>query len=142
MLQAEYLPRRLHLFVGLLYHRLMQRGWGRIFVHEIVLEATSKAENKPINPPPITTDAKKLKDNIFLHFQFHRDRISRQDTRKYFEEHLEQICKNELKTERMIVTFSRPKNIGDFVTRAKLHQAPGKSISTILGEFKDGLNPY
>ena len=83
-----------------------------------------------------------IKDTVFLHFQFHKDGISRQEIRKEFELYLEDICKEELCKERMIVAFSRPKNIGDFVTRAKLHQAPDKSASTILGEFRQGLNPY
>ena len=36
----------------------------------------------------------------------------------------------------MTVAYSRPLNIGDYVTRAKLHQAPGETASTIFGEFK------
>ena len=83
-----------------------------------------------------------MKDTVFLRFQFDKDGISRQEIRKDFELHPEEICKEELCKERMIVAFSRPKNIGDFVTRAKLHQAPDKSASTILGEFRQGLNPY
>ena len=71
-----------------------------------------------------------MKDTVFLYFQFHRDGIFRQEIRKEFGLHLEKICKEELCKERMIVAFSRPKNIGGFVTRAKLHQAPNKSAST------------
>ena len=48
----------------------------------------------------------------------------------------------ELRIQRMIVAFSTAKNIGNYVSQTKLHQAPGKSASSILGEFKSGLNPY
>jgi hypothetical protein len=129
-------------FVGLLYHRLIQRGWNRTAINELVLQATARAENKSTTPTIVASNSDVMKDTVFLHFQFHKDGISRQEIRKEFELYLEDICKEELCKERMIVAFSRPKNIGDFVTRAKLHQAPDKSASTILGEFRQGLNPY
>ena len=131
--------------MGLLYHHLIQRGWDRIAINELILQATARAENTSASPPTIiASNADVMKDTVFLHFQFHKDGISRQEIRKEFELHLEDICKEELCKERMIVVFSRPKNIGDFITRAKLHlhQAPDKSASTMMGEFRQGLNPY
>jgi len=83
-----------------------------------------------------------LKDTLFLHFKFHKDGITRLQIREEFENTLGSICKEELGVTRTIVAFSRPKNIGDFVTQAKLYEAPGKSASTIMGEYKSGLNPY
>ena len=44
--------------------------------------------------------------------------------------------------QRVLVAYSWPKSIGDFVSKAKLHQAPGNDVSTILGEFRQGLDPY
>ena len=129
--------------MGLLYQRLIQQGWDRTIISEFILQATARAENKSTSPPTtIASNADVIKDAVFLHFQFHKDRISQQEIRKEFELHLEKICKEELYKERMIVTFSRPKNIGDFDTRAKLHQSPDKSASTILGEFRQGFNSY
>ena len=46
------------------------------------------------------------------------------------------LLRTEGRVGRTIVAYSRPKNIGDFVTKTKLHQAPGKNASTILGEFR------
>ena len=46
-----------------------------------------------------------------------------------------------LGVKRAIVAYSRPKNVGDFVTQAKLHQAPGKEGSVITEEYNEGLNP-
>ena len=128
-------------FVGLLYYRLLQRGWNRASVRELIQEATAKAETKQLSLPSPSDDKSIIKP-IFLHFQFHKDGISRKEIRKEFEEHLGLICREELKTDRMVVAYSRPKNIGDFVSQARLHQAPGKNASTILGEYKEGLNPY
>jgi hypothetical protein len=83
-----------------------------------------------------------LQDTLFLHFQFHKDGISWHQIREEFEEHLGSIRKEEVDIARTIVAFSRTKNIGDFVTRAKLHEAPSKLVSKIMGEYKMGLNPY
>ena len=49
------------------------------------------------------------------------------------------IYKTEININRAIVAFSRPKNIGDFATKAKLHQAPNQTASTIMGRFKAGF---
>ena len=123
--------------MGLLYHRLIQRGWDRTVISKLILQAIARAENKSASPPTsIASNADVMKDTLFLHFWFHKDGISRQEIRKEIELHLEETCKEEVCKERMIVAISRPKNVGDFVTRAKLHQVPDKSASTILGEFR------
>ena len=129
-------------YVGLLCYRLLQRGWERKLVCALILGATDRAEEKSINPLPSSPKSKSTRDILFLHFQYHKDGITRQEVRKEYETHLETICKEELGIQRMIVAFSTAKNIGNYVSQTKLHQAPGKSASSILGEFKSGLNPY
>jgi hypothetical protein len=42
----------------------------------------------------------------------------------------------ELSIVRPTIAYSQPKNIGDYITKAKLHQAPGQTSSIIMGEFK------
>ena len=126
-------------FSGLLYQRTLARGWDRDFIRGLILEATTRAENKTTKRIPKKEE--NLKDILFLHFQYHKDGISRDQIRAVFQDHLEKICNDDLGIERLIVAYSRPLNIGDYVTRAKLHQAPGRSASTIFGEFKAGLDP-
>ena len=43
-----------------------------------------------------------------------------------------ELFKEELKIDRPIVAYSRPRNLGDHVTKAKLHQAPGETSSIII----------
>jgi len=57
------------------------------------------------------------------------------EIRKELGLYLESMYREELQKERMSVSFSRSKNIGDLVTCAKLYKAPDKSASTVLGEF-------
>ncbi len=83
-----------------------------------------------------------MKDTLFLQCKCHKGGITRLQIREEFENTLGSICKEELGVTRTIVAFSRPKDIGDFVTQAKLYEAPGKSASTIMGEYKSGLNLY
>ena len=110
-------------------------------VHALMLGATDRAEEKPINPLPPSPKSTSTRGILFLHFEYHKDGITRQEIRKEYKNHLETICKEELGIDRMIVAFSTAKNIGNYVSQTKLHQAPGKSASSILGEFKSGLNP-
>ena len=44
--------------------------------------------------------------------------------------------------QQMIVAESRAQINGDYVTKVKLHQIPGKNASTIMWEFRQGFNPY
>ena len=80
------------------------------------------------------------KDTLFIHFKFHKDGISRQAIRLEFETHLAKICRNDLDVTKMTVAYSRPLNIGDYVTRAKLYQTPGKTASKLFGKSKSVLN--
>ena len=38
--------------------------------------------------------------------------------------------------------YSRPHRIEDFVTQAKLHQPPGRTVSIIIVEHEQGLSPW
>ena len=107
-------------------------------VRDLILGATDRAEEKSINPPPSSSKSTSTRDTLFLHFEYHKDGITRQEIKKEYETHLETICKEELGIYRMIVAFSTAKNIGNYVSQTKLHQAPGKRASSILGEFKSG----
>ena len=126
-------------FTGLLYVRTLHRGWDRELIRKLILEATSRVENPHFGPP---LPAEDLKNTAFLHFQFHKDGISRLQIRAAYEEHLNSVLKKEINITRAIVAFSRPKNIGDFVTKAKLHQATGLNASTIMGKYIQGLDPF
>ena len=119
----------------------MERGWDRELIRRLILEATSRVENKP-DIEPSTQELKDVKDTLFIHFKFHKDGVSRQEIRAEYEEYLEKVCNKDLGLARMIVAYSMPLNIGDYVTQAKLHQAPGKNASKIFGEFKSGLDPW
>ena len=111
-------------------------------------EACNKIETEEEKPPTSTTtppdntnEKEKEKNRLFIHLVFHPDDISRKRIQELYEVHCGELLRTELKIANPTIAYSRPKNIGDFVTKAKLHQASGESSSTIMGEFKDGLSP-
>ena len=130
-------------FVVLLYRRILDRGWEREFIRDLILEATTKIESKRgekrTNPAPATDDEE---SRIFLHLQFHPEDISRSEIQQEYQKICGELFKKELGLNRPTIAYSRPQNVGDYVTQAKLHQAPGREASTIMGEYKQGLNPY
>ena len=101
-----------------------------------------RVENKTTSTQELVeTETTNTKDTLFIHFKFHDDGISCQAIRLEFETHLAKMHCNDLDVTKITVAYSRPLNIGDYVTRAKLHQAPGETASKIFGEFKSGLDP-
>ena len=128
-------------FSGLLYQRTLQRGWDRRLIRDLILEATSRIVNKTNSTQEPIEKESSVKDTLFLHFKFHKDGISRQAIRLAFEKHLGKICHDDLNVDKMTVAYSRPLNIGNYVTRTKLHQAPTETASKLFGEFLSGLDP-
>ena len=104
------------------------------------MDATTKIEergSRPRTPPTSKSDD----ESLYIHLEYHPDDISRQKLRQLYDQYCGELFLKELGIERPTIAYSRPKNVGDYVTQAKLHQAPGKSSSIIMGEYKQGLNP-
>ena len=94
---------------------------------------------QPSQLPADTTNRRRRR--LFLHIQYHPDDISRPHLRRLYEEHLGGHVRAQLRIERPIIAYSRPRSIGDYIVQAKLHEAPGRDASTIMGEYTQGLDP-
>lgn len=128
-------------FVKLLFQRLLNRGWNRETILPIFLEAANKIEtrNKSPSQPTTTSTRTTPDDTLFVHWQYHPHDIQRPQIRQLFQEH----CSSTLKAigkERTIVCYSRLKNIGEYVTQAKLHEPADFSAQSIMGEHRDELD--
>jgi hypothetical protein len=136
-------------FTKLLYTRLLDRGWKKEAIMPIFLEAAERIESRPRHSTPPQQQQQKQDrskdgppdDVVFVHVQYHPYDIPRQQYRQLFEDHLGSICRDQLGKERPIIAYSRLPNIGEYVTQAKLHEAPGESSDIIMGEYRDGLDP-
>ena len=129
--------------VSLLYRRLIDRGWERAVIRSLILEACHTVQRKAQSQaaPPTQPSTASLENRLFIHLRYHPDDIPRRRVQELYQEHCGELLSRELRIERPTIAYSRPKNLGDLITKAKLHQAPGESSSIILGEFKAGLAP-
>lgn len=139
-------------FVTLLYRRLLDRGWKREDIYQIFIDASTKIESRGQSQrqqqqqlqqqqQQSTSNADDLDKSIFIHLQYHPHDITRRTIRQLFEEHCGELFGNTMGIERPIIAYSRLKNIGEYITQAQLHEAPGQSSDTIMGEYKAGLEP-
>jgi hypothetical protein len=81
------------------------------------------------------------KNRLFIHLVYHPDDIPRQHIQKLYGEHCSELLRSVIGIQRPTIAYKRPKNVGDFITHAKLHEAPGRTASIIMGEFSAGLAP-
>jgi len=98
------------------------------------MDATTRIESRrshPRTPPLLQSDD----ESLCVHLKYHPDDISRQETCQLYDQHCGEIFFKELGIKRLIIAYSRPTNVGDYVTQAKLHQAPGKPSSIIMRGF-------
>ena len=117
-------------FVGLLYSRLLNRGWEQSYIKPLILEACSTIESRDWNPTPTNaTDATSDNNMLFIHVQY-----------QLYDHHLGELIQSELDIERPTIAYSRPPNIGEYVAQTTLHEAPGRTSDFYMGEYRQGLN--
>jgi len=134
-------------FVRRLYTHLLERGWTHEYLSTTIIEASRVIEKRgnnlhpPTTPPTNTTTEDEEENRLFIHLQYHPDDIPRQRVRTIYDATCGDLFSRELGIGRPTIAYSRPPNIGDKITQAKLHQAPGKPASYYLGEYIQGLSP-
>ena len=102
--------------------------------NRIIAEATTKATDTQAE------DEDDERKNIILHLQYHPNDMPRKEVRKLYDRHCKELFERILRVRPPIIAYSRPKNIGDYVTQARLHEGPRHPASKYLGEYKQGLN--
>ena len=124
-----------------LYKQHVTRGWSRQEIKGYILEANKKL-HLPIPPTnvlpallPTKSEVLSNKERLFLHLEYDKKDIPRKAIRALYDHHCRDTFKK-LGITQMTTAFSRPKNIKDSLTKAKLHQAPGHEASKYyMGEL-------
>jgi hypothetical protein len=127
----------------LLYHHLINRGCEQETTPSLILEACCIIQYKaqspaapPAQPSTASLDGKK-QNRLFIHLKYHPDNIPSRQVQELYQEHCGELLNRELGIEQPTIAYSRPKNLCNLKTKAKLHQqAPGKSSSIILEELR------
>lgn len=120
-----------------LYQRHVARGWEKAKFKQYILDANLRIQNEPTPSPTIThtnqpttlQSTTKLRDTIYLHWEYHPNDIPRRRIRAIYNSCCEEILRKSIDIEQMTIAYSRPPNIKDLLTKAKLHQAPGQEAS-------------
>ena len=120
-----------------LYRRLRARGWEAALLKSLFEEATAKVELQR----PSKTQERKTTDGrrIFIHTEFHPNGIARKKIRQAYMETCGDAF-SDLKTENgstmklieTTIAYSRPKNLRDLLTSAKLREVEGRGVSTFF----------
>jgi len=116
-----------------LFKRHAARGWNKTELKRIILESNSKLEKQSLqpnlsamfaNPPEDATSP----DRLFIHMEYSKNDMPKKAVRSIVNATLSNTL-TELGISQTTVAYSRPKNIRDLLSKAKLHQADGKEVS-------------
>ena len=116
-----------------IFYRHIARGCEHTTMKTWILEADSKIRIESTtalftnNPTEETTDNNN--NRVFLHFEYHCNNIPKKAVCVIYERHCQATLSKKLGIQNLTIAYSRSKNIKDLVTKAKLHQAPGKEAS-------------
>ena len=129
---------------ALLYRRLLDRVHQPKDQQPIFLWAHKKIQSTftfptltPTAQPPPPPNTKRC---LFLHLEYHPCDIPRREVRRLYDKYCGGI-ERFLGLETLTITYSRPKNLGDIATQARLFEAPEQQASTYMGEYDQGLAP-
>merc|ERR1711966_82896 len=116
------------------------RGWNRTVLKRMILESNSKLESQLLLPhcfkppsasaPPENTFGNS--NRLFIHMEYSKNDMPKKAVRSIVEATLKDTI-DELSVSQITVAYSRPKNIRDLLSKAKLHQAKGKEVSIYYG---------
>ena len=113
---------------------------GQSYIKQWVLSADDKIQqesqqkrllqSQSIEPTYIPTEEPTTnKERVFLHFEYHKNDIPKNKVRAIYESTCNEILSSKLGIKQLTIAYSRPKNIKDTITKAKLHQAQGREAS-------------
>ena len=112
--------------IRLLFLRMKARGHDPSSLKKMFMSAANKLELKAPKPK----EQGDSNNRLFIHMQYHPNGISRQEIRAAFEETCDSFRGTAAEVGKVTVAFSRPPNLKDKLTSARLHEVPGKEAST------------
>ena len=116
-----------------LFIRHVNRGWDRTTMKHWIISADIKIQQETLQqtqPTHVTTEEPLTnKERVFLHFEYHKNDIPKNKVRAIYETTCKDLLSSRLGIKQLTIAYSRPKNIKDTITKAKLHQAPGREAS-------------
>ena len=117
-----------------LFTRHAARGWNKTLLKRIILESNSKLERlallpRATLPTPPADNPINSPNRLFIHMEYSKNDMPKKAVRSIVDATLSHTLK-ELNVTQTTVAYSRPKNLKDLLSKAKLHQEKGKEVST------------
>ena len=123
-----------------LFERHAARGWDRTLIKSLILDADRRIKSTPPSTTPPTPTPPTLNipgqqqprekvDTLYLHWQYHPNDISRKQLRSIYDRTCKKDIERVLDITKLVIAYSKPPNIKEALTKAKLHQATGREAS-------------
>ena len=119
------------------YRNLKRRGWSRDRLEPMFVSAHDKLTRPKLAIIESTEEEVSNKEQVILHLEYHPNDVPRQKLREIWDECCMDLLakptnKGGLGLKKTIIAYSRPRNIREMTQKAKLHQHPGKEVSTFF----------
>ena len=120
------------------YRWLKRRGWERATIEPIFITAYEKILSQlEQHQPDDQSEPLSRREQIILHLEYHKYGIPRKLVRKLFYETCGELFGKSIEDgglgiERLILAYSRPKNLRDLLQRARLYEQSEREVSTYL----------
>ena len=133
------------------YRHLVYRGYKPSALDPLFTRARQINTDKEKNPSAPRTTRETPPDTIFLHAAFHPNNPSSTQLQaiwrdtimtppgKYAISHLRNNNDKAIDLRRMIVAYSRPRNLGNLLSSRNLHLSPGPPVSSFRIRNTEGL---
>ena len=118
------------------YKRLKLRGWSRKQLEPMFITAHKKLIS-PIREEVSEKEDFTNREQIILHLEYHPNDFPRRKLREIWSDTCEDLLSKStgdggLGIKNTIIAYSRPRNIREMTQKSKLHQHPGKEVSTFF----------
>ena len=118
-----------------LFQRHVNRGWDRSTLKNWILDADRRlrfppSQPRPAAPPlPPTPPSTSSHDRLFLHFEYHKHDIPKLLIRRLYDLYCQPTFSSVLGIRQLTIAYSRPKNVKELVSKARLYQRQNHEAS-------------
>jgi len=116
-----------------LFNHHVNRGWDRSTMKDWIISAEAKIQQEQIqqttSAPTESEEPASNKEQVFLHFKYHKNNIPKSRVRTIYVKNGKELLSTRMGIKQLTIAYSRPKNIKDTITKAKLHQATSHEAS-------------
>ena len=119
----------------------MNRGYTRDTLLPLFYEVTKAIDNRAqqlsvSSTTPSASNPPSTGRQLFLHWEFHPNDISRQQIQKAYRETLGPVLENKLGVDKLTIAYSNPPNLRRLLTKTQLKEPEGERVSSLVEKLK------